>query len=323
MLVRARGVVYFIEAFMSDKKMDNKSGKKNDKLFIFGVLIALGLLALGLMMSTPAPKSPEQETEQASSVMGDIEAPPMPEVKAQPEEQTISSPEQRPAYSGPPVTSVDVNAALSDRILGNPSAPVKISEHASLTCSHCGHFHRDTFDKLKQSYVDTGKAYLVYSDFPLGEPALKASMVARCLPQERYFDFIHMLFQTQDEWAFTEKYLDILKTKAGENGLTPEAFDACINNAEIKAGIENRMKAVAEQWKINSTPSFVINNKITISGAESYENFAKIIDEELFKSGVVTDETPADPAAKEGAAEHPLTPRVLPSPPEEGEDASE
>jgi protein-disulfide isomerase len=69
-----------------------------------------------------------------------------------------------------------------DRILGKPDAPITIVEYASLTCPHCAHFTVDVLPKLKEKWIDTGKAKLVLRDFPLDEPALRAAMVARCAP---------------------------------------------------------------------------------------------------------------------------------------------
>jgi len=179
------------------------------------------------------------------------------------------------------MAGIDVEAALSERILGNPNAPVKISEHASLTCSHCGHFHKDTFKKIKENYIDTGKAYLVFSDFPLNGPALKATMIARCLPEDQYFDFISFLFEEQAKWAFDSNYMNFLKHNAVSRGMSEATFNACESNQALQEGIVARLKASQKQWNINSTPSFVLNNHKTVSGAMSYEEFAKLIDEEL------------------------------------------
>src|SRR5216683_4062242 len=74
-----------------------------------------------------------------------------------------------------------------DRVLGQADAPVTIIEYASLTCPHCAAFDRDTLPKIRQNWIDTGKAKLVYRDFPLDGWALRAAMVARCAPPERYF----------------------------------------------------------------------------------------------------------------------------------------
>src|SRR5712672_1410926 len=91
-----------------------------------------------------------------------------------------------------------------DRVLGKADAPITIIEYASLTCPHCAHFEVDVLPKLKAKWIDTGKAKLVLRDFPLDEPALRAAMVARCAPPERFFGFIDALFQGQNAWARPE-----------------------------------------------------------------------------------------------------------------------
>ena len=195
---------------------------------------------------------------------------------------------------------VDVEAALSDRILGDTNAPLRIVEYASFTCSHCGDFHRHTFDQLKTNYIDTGKAYLVFADFPLNAPAMEASKVARCVPKDRYFDFIGVLFKEQEAWISLADYKGWLKTKAVEHGLQEGQFDACVNSPEIEQGIKDWMKVAQEKSQITSTPSFVINNKTTVSGAYQYDAFAELLNQEQAKadqevSGQST-EPPADAA---------------------------
>src|SRR5438067_2761676 len=82
----------------------------------------------------------------------------------------------------------------SDRILGKADAPVTIIEYASLTCPHCAAFEKEMLPKIKSEWIDTGKAKLVFRDFPLDGSALKAALVARCAPPERFYGFIGILF---------------------------------------------------------------------------------------------------------------------------------
>src|SRR3984957_9152996 len=70
---------------------------------------------------------------------------------------------------------------------GKAEAPITIVEYASLTCPHCRHFDEEVLPKLKAKWIDSGKAKLVLRDYPLDEPALRAAMVARCAPPDRYF----------------------------------------------------------------------------------------------------------------------------------------
>ena len=178
---------------------------------------------------------------------------------------------------------LDTEAVLKERIIGDPNAPIRISEHSSFTCGHCGTFHKETFAALKNAYLDTGRAYLVFSDFPLNTPALHASMVTRCVPDEHYFDFVNHLFYDQENWAYETDYLQRLKKKAMTYGLNDQEFKTCIQSKDIQDGILSRMQAVKSQWDIRSTPSFVINNKIVVGGAMSFEEFDQAIQNALLE----------------------------------------
>ena len=95
--------------------------------------------------------------------------------------------------AAPPQPTADPRALLQvtkdDRILGKPDAPITIVEYASLTCPHCAHFQAEVLPEIKKQWIDTGKAKLVLRDFPLDEEALRAAMIARCAPPDRYYAF--------------------------------------------------------------------------------------------------------------------------------------
>lgn len=172
----------------------------------------------------------------------------------------------------------DLEKATTPRVLGSPDAPVTISEHASFTCSHCGDFHRETFKKIKEKYIDTGKVKFVFSDFPLNQPALHASMIARCLPEDRYFNFVQLLFETQENWAYERNYTKYLKQNSGLAGLDGATFDACLNSEALQSAILKGVEEAQAAHEIRSTPSFVLNGEQMIAGAISFEEFSKSID---------------------------------------------
>ncbi|MGQ0527526.1 MAG: DsbA family protein [Alphaproteobacteria bacterium] len=176
---------------------------------------------------------------------------------------------------------IDSDDALEERALGEKNATVKIEEYASLTCSHCAHFYNEIFPKLKSKYIDSGKVRFVFSDFPLNAPAMHAAMIARCIPEAQYFDFIDTLFAEQEKWGFDPNYLAYLKATAAKHGVNGATYQTCLQNTEIQQGIVKRMEAAQAQWQINSTPTFVINNKKTINGTVSFEEFSKTIEEAL------------------------------------------
>ena len=179
--------------------------------------------------------------------------------------------------TAPPVT-IDVETALAPRIMGDEKAPVTVEEFASLTCNHCAHFSKTTFDAFKAKYIDTGKVRFIYNDFPLNAPAMEAAMIARCLPADRYFQFVKFLFETQDQWAFSQEYRAALKQNSKLLGMSDETYDACTANEKLKAGLVEKMQAASKTHEITSTPTFIINGTQKLGGARDLPEFEKIID---------------------------------------------
>lgn len=167
---------------------------------------------------------------------------------------------------------VTVQEAMSERVLGKADAPVTIIEFASLTCPHCKDFDLNTLPKLKAAYIDTGKVKLVYRDFPLDGRALLAAMVARCAPKDRYFAFLDALFRGQDTWARAQDTTQALGQVARVGGMSQADFDACIKNQDLFEAIKKDAVEAQSQYKIESTPTFIINGK-KMDGAHSFESF--------------------------------------------------
>jgi len=179
-----------------------------------------------------------------------------------------------PAAAGAQTPAVD--AMMEDRVVGKPDAPITIYEFASLTCVHCATFHKDTLPKLKENWLDTGKAKLVFRDFPLDGLALRAAMMARCLPQERYFPVLDILFKNQDNWTRARDPLAALSGIGRLSGLSQEAFDACMKNEELQKAVLARAFEGQQQYRIEATPSFVINGEL-FRGAASYEELDRVL----------------------------------------------
>lgn len=151
---------------------------------------------------------------------------------------------------------------LPDIILGKEDAPNTIVEYASMTCPHCAEFHKTVLPELKTKYIDTGKARLIFREFPLDQLAAQASMLARCAGPERHYPMVGALFDTQETWAVagaegTEKLLQIAK----QAGFTKEKFDQCIGDKELFEKIVETRTRGHETFGIDSTPSFFVNGK--------------------------------------------------------------
>ena len=85
------------------------------------------------------------------------------------------------------VSIVDLMAegALPDVWEGSRDAPITIIEYASMTCSHCAHFHEATYPTLKSKYIDTGKVRFVQRELPRDPIDLAGYMLARCAGDKR------------------------------------------------------------------------------------------------------------------------------------------
>lgn len=165
----------------------------------------------------------------------------------------------------------------TDMVMGNPDAPVTIIEYASLSCPHCADFHSKVFPELKKEYIDTGKVRFVFRHFPFNEPALRASQLVSCAPDEQKFAFLKVLFQAQKSWAFTEDFKEGLRRTAALGGMNGEAFDACMGNLDVENALIKVKQTAANELEIQSTPSFFVNN-VKISGTQPIESFRKAME---------------------------------------------
>lgn len=190
-----------------------------------------------------------------------------------------------PVVEGQSVTSVDAKTYA----LGNPDAPVKVTEYASLSCSHCADFHTKIFPEVKKELIDTGRVYFEFVHFPLNAPAMDGALVALCMPEERYHQFLSFLFENQAKWAFDANYRHILKQNAKLLGASEDKLDACLADEEKKQEIVKKMQDVSAKHNVQSTPSFVLNDKVTFAGALPFEEFKKRVEAVAAHDGKVAE----------------------------------
>jgi len=171
---------------------------------------------------------------------------------------------------------------IGDMALGDPKAPVTIIEYASATCPHCAEFHEKTWPSVKKDYVDTGKARFIFREFPLDQLALAAFMLMRCAPKEKYHPMLGLIMKTQRTWVQNPKE-ELLKI-AKLAGMKKDQFDACLKNQKLANSIVGISKDASRDFKVNSTPTFFINGRKVV-GDMPFDEFRKIIDEELKKAG--------------------------------------
>ena len=176
-------------------------------------------------------------------------------------------------------TISSINAQEIKRIfVGNEDAKITIIAFESLTCSHCANFHKDVFPELKKEYLDTGLAKIEFRHFPLDAAAFNASKVSQC-KNDGDSAILNSLFANQQKWVKGSSVQE-----ANENlqkFLTSKGFDInfdkCINNKEIEDFVLNDRIDGAKNFKVNSTPTIVINDK-KFEKTLTYKNLKKALE---------------------------------------------
>ena len=163
-----------------------------------------------------------------------------------------------------------------EETMGKADAPVTIIEYASLTCPHCAAFDVEVLPKIKEKWIDTGKAKLVFRDFPLDPMALGAAMVAHCAGPQRYFGFLDAFFRTQTTWARAANPAQALAQVAKLGGMGEKQFDECLNDGALRARILATQEEAQKKYEVSSTPSFVVDGKL-ISGSRTFDEFDQLL----------------------------------------------
>lgn len=186
-----------------------------------------------------------------------------------------------------PLKQVDAAAIakpgeLEEVIVGDPAAPITIIEYASITCGHCGRFHRDLLPEIKTKYIDTGIARLFVREFPLEGIAAAAAMMARCAGHDKTYDVVDMLFQRQQQWLRNKDMRDAFVAIAKEFDMDEATFDACLKDDGLLKRVAGVRKRATEDFGVRSTPTFFINGKPLV-GPKSLAEFDAVI-QPLLKS---------------------------------------
>ena len=172
---------------------------------------------------------------------------------------------------------VDTIEALQEKKIGSGSAQIQMLEFASLTCGHCAKFHNEVFPKIKTEFIDTGKIDFVYKDFPLDKFALKASVIARCSGNERFFNFLKVLYSKQKDWTRSNDPFKSLLKIAKFGGLKNDEIKVCVGNKSIEDGILKQRLESTKKFDIKATPTIYLNNK-KYEGDLTYEALKLKID---------------------------------------------
>ena len=173
---------------------------------------------------------------------------------------------------------VNLKAEVKTISDGNVDAKIKIIVFESLTCSHCANFHKNVYPGLKEDFIDKGLVYIEFKNFPLDMAAMNASKIAHCR-NDGNSEILHYLFDNQEQWVKGKtieelnKNIKIFIEKSDFN----LDVDVCLSNKEAEDHIlEDRIEG-AKKFKIDATPTLIINGK-KFDNPSNYKKLKKFIE---------------------------------------------
>jgi len=203
-----------------------------------------------------------------------------------PTAQQAGAQPQAPQQPTKGVASVD-----DDPVLGDKNAPVTIIEFSDYECPFCKRHFDDTYPQLIKKYIETGKAKLVFRDFPLSfhDPmATKEAVAANCAKEQggdkKYFEFHDEIFKRT---VSNGNGLDDAKIAAiaTDLRLNISSFNTCLSNKAMEDEVKKDI-ADGTAAGVSGTPTFLIgkttkDGKVEgdlVVGAQPFAAFQAVID---------------------------------------------
>ena len=174
---------------------------------------------------------------------------------------SLEPPRQKVAVAGSPAK-------------GPAAAPVEVVEFSDFQCPFCLRAY-PTVNQVLSTYGD--RVRFVYRHYPLpNHPnARPAAEAAQCAAEQgQFWPYYDRLFADQ-----TKLSDDGLKQSAAALGMDAGRFNACVDTHKYKDRVETDIKD-GNDAGVNGTPAFFINGRM-LTGAQPFEAFKRIIDEEL------------------------------------------
>lgn len=185
-------------------------------------------------------------------------------------------------------------------VMGNPSAPKRLIEFVSYTCSHCAEFESAGGATLKADYVANGKMTVEVRSFLRDPVDLTAALLARCGPPSKFFGNHRALMLNQSTWIakiqsapqseqddwYSGPYLarfQKIATRAGfypmmaQRGISKAAADKCLASKAARDRLTAMTEEAKTKYGVQGTPSFLLNDNL-LSGVHSWPSLRPKLD---------------------------------------------
>lgn len=194
----------------------------------------------------------------------------------------------KPAHPG---TSAAVNwngqvgvTANGSYRLGNPDAPVKLTEYVSYTCPHCAHYQKESDPVLRLTVIPKGQVSVTVTNLLRNPIDLTVAMLTNCGDPKRFFVRHNAFFASQDTWLAKAGNMTEAQQKRWYQGATVDRMraiasdfgfyatmsswgldraqtDACLGSAAVLEKLRAQQADVASLG-LDSTPSFTLNGEV-------------------------------------------------------------
>ena len=187
-------------------------------------------------------------------------------------------PENKPTRVLPERAEPQIFEDLAGKPFKGPeNAPVTLVEFSDFHCPFCKRVG-PTLEELLRKYPDKVRRVWRHFPLPMHEGAARSHEASLCAGEEgKFWEYHDKLFQSQAELNQEGVHARI----AAEIGLDPGAFDKCLAEGRYRSAVEED-RARGEKAGVSGTPAVFVNGRL-VSGAQPYENFERLVLEELKK----------------------------------------
>lgn len=216
---------------------------------------SIGAVASGILIAAGPLAAQTITTQQADEILQELRA-----IRQLLEKMTPPPPAEAPARAAAGNDGTVRLADLSGYMLGREDAPVTIVEFTDLQCPFCQRFANDTFDRLREEYIDTGRVRFITRDLPIPQlhpHAVRAARAARCAGEQgRFWEMHFALVKNADKLSPS-----FIAEQAQKVGLETLAFVDCSESGRFEAEIQADVDDAAAIG-LTGTPSFVVGRTI-------------------------------------------------------------
>lgn len=205
-----------------------------------------------------------------------------------------------------PAATADWNAhvtmtANGSYRLGNPDAPVRLTEYISYTCPHCAHYQKESDPVLRLTVVPKGQVSVTVVNVLRNPVDVTVAMLTYCGDPRRYFVRHNAFFARQETWlakaqSATREQQDrwyrgamVDRMRAISNdldfytmtarwGQDRAQTDACLGNSALLDKLKAQQADLSDLG-IEGTPSFTLNGELL--PAHDWASVSQAIDEKL------------------------------------------